>query len=227
MARVVVPGIPHHITQRGNYRERVFFHDDDRRLYLRILSKNCAQFGVRILGYCLLSNHVHIIALPERVDSLAKAFGRTHNEYALWMHARSAQVGHLWQNRFFSCPLDSGHCWAALRYVEQNPVRAKIVKAAWDWRWSSARAHLTGIDENRLLDFTEWRSFWTPESWKRVLLHGVRDAALEDRIRIATRTGRPLGSDGFRAGLEQTLGRSLAPQKPGTKRKKAVNAAAV
>jgi putative transposase len=101
-----------------------FFHDDDRRVYLHALAEYCGRYGVRLMGFCLMSNHVHFIAIPEHADAFAKAFGRTHNDYARWLHVRQRQIGHLWQNRFFSCPLDSGYCWAALRYVERNPVRA-------------------------------------------------------------------------------------------------------
>jgi putative transposase len=146
IARVVIPGIPHHITQRGNHRETVFFSDDARSLYLTTLAAHAQRYGARIPGFCLMSNHVHFGAVPEKPDSLAKAFGRTHNDYARWLHVRQGRGGHLWQNRFFSCRLDAGHCWAALRYVEHNPVRAGLTSAADDWPWSSARAHVTGVD---------------------------------------------------------------------------------
>ena len=215
IARAVVPGIPHHITQRGNHHETVFFHDEDRQVYLKALAQYCDRYGVRLLGYCLMSNHVHFVAVPEREDSLAKAFGRTHNDYARWVHVRHRQTGHLWQNRFFSCPLDSGHCWAALRYVERNPVRAQIVRDATDWRWSSAHAHVTGIDHSGLLKFEEWASCWTPQSWRDALVHGIEETLLVERLRTATRTGRPLGAEGFAIALEQVLHRRLAPRKSG------------
>jgi putative transposase len=221
LARAVVPGIAHHITQRGNHRQDVFLQDDDRSVYLAALGENAARYGVRLLGYCLMTNHVHLIAVPEREESLAKALGRTHADYARWLHIRQRQTGHLWQNRFFSCPLDSGHCWAALRYVERNPLRAGLVEAAEVWPWSSARAHMTGEDAARnlttLLDWSEWRACWTPARWRDAIEKGVGETLFEERIRQATRTGRPLGANGFAAALERLLRRPLIPAKRGRK----------
>ena len=225
LARIVVPGIPHHVTQRGNHRETVFFRDEDRHLYLASLAEHAPRHGVRLLGFCLMSNHVHFIAVPERPDSLAKAFGRTNHDYARWLHLRQRQSGHLWQNRFFSCPLDAGHTWAALRYVECNPVRARLALTATEWRWSSARAHLTGTDPSGLLDLSEWAASWTPISWCDALNRGVEDAMLAERIRMATRTGRPLGAEGFALSLEGILNRPIAPRKPGPKPKSKVASA--
>ena len=137
-ARVVAPGCWHHVTQRGNRRQTVFFSDDDRAVYLRLLGLECGRHGVRIAGYCLLSNHVHVVAIPSAEDSMAKAFGRAHVGYARWLNVRRGETGHVWQNRYFSCPLDERHRWEALRYVELNPVRAGLVKEASEYRWSSA-----------------------------------------------------------------------------------------
>jgi len=170
---------------------------------------------MRILGFCLMTNHVHLIAVPELADSLAKAMGRTHCDYARWLHVRERQTGHLWQNRFYSCPLDAGHCWAALRYVERNPVRAALTKHVEDWPWSSAQAHVTGDDPTALIDWSEWKACWTPTRWKEALDKSIGEAMLEERIRMATRTGRPLGAEGFAAGLERILDRPLMPAKPG------------
>ena len=217
IARVVVPGIAHHITQRGNHRQPVFFDDLDRRVYLAALGENAARYGMRLLGYCLMTNHVHLIAVPERDDSLARALGRAQCDYARWQHIRQRQTGHLWQNRFFSCPLDSGHCWAALRYVELNPVRAGMAEAAEQGPWSSAAAHVGGAEGAALLDMREWAACWSPTQWEQALRVGVRDSLFEDRIRQATRTGRPLGGEGFVSALERVLDRSLEPAKRGRK----------
>ena len=172
---------------------------------------------MRLIGYCLMTNHVHLVAVPEREDSFAKAFGRTHADYARWLHIRSRQTGHLWQNRFFSCPLDAGHCWAALRYIEQNPVRAGLVERAEEWTWSSARAHVTGEDPTALLDGSEWQACWTPDRWKEAIAKGVGGMLFDERIRQATRTGRPLGAEGFSTALERVLHRPLSPAKRGRK----------
>jgi putative transposase len=207
----------HHVTQRGNQRQTVFFEDADRRLYLELLGRHCSKHGLAITGYCLMTNHVHVVAVPSREDSLARAFGKTHNDYARWLNVRRGVDGHFWQNRYFSCPLDEDHQWEALRYVELNPVRAGLVDAAAEWRWSSAAAHLGGADSSGLLDFGVWSGRWSSETWGTALSAGIADAALIERIREATRTGRPAGSAAFLEKAEMLAGRCLRPQKRGKK----------
>ena len=147
IARVVVPGCWHHITQRGNRRQSVFFEDADYTLYLQLLAHHTRRCAVRIVGYCLMGNHVHLIAIPPAETALAKSLGRAHVDYARWLNLRRGETGHVWQNRFFSCPMDDWHQWEALRYVECNPVRAGMVSEAPEWRWSSAEAHTSGVDQ--------------------------------------------------------------------------------
>jgi putative transposase len=217
MARVVVPGCPHHLTQRGNLQQLVFFCDDDRRTYLAILRDHARRSGLGVLAWCLMPNHVHLVAVPESADSLARAVGLAHNEYARWLHVRQGLVGHLWQNRFHSCPLEEGHLWEAIRYVEVNPVRAGLVPDAGEWRWSSAPAHIHGEDEWGLTDLVWWREHWSGRCWEDVLRAGWREAAWAERLREATRTGRPFGSSGFTRCLEAETGRRLSQQKRGRK----------
>ena len=128
MARVVVPGEPHHITQRGNNRQDVFFTDEDRRFYLETLKERSERYGVKILGYCLMTNHVHLVAVPRAAESLSKGIGGTHLQYARYVNRLHGRSGHLWQGRFFSIPLDAAHAVFAVRYVERNPVRARMVR---------------------------------------------------------------------------------------------------
>ncbi len=144
IARFVVPGLPHHVTQRGNRRERVFFGDDDYELYRDLLASQCRKQGVACWAYCLMPNHVHLILVPDREEALARALGETHRRYASVVNARARVTGHLFQSRFGSVVIDEEHLAAAARYVALNPVRAKLVARAEDWRWSSARAHLRG-----------------------------------------------------------------------------------
>src|ERR1035437_6369139 len=211
MARVVASGCWHHITQRGNRRQVVFFEDTDRAMYLRLLGLHCNRHGVRISGYCLLSNHVHLVAVPQGENGLAKAIGHAHMDYARWLNVRRSETGHVWQNRFYSCPLDEQHRWEAMRYVELNPVRAGLAVAAAAWPWSSAAAHLGGRDRTGLLDLTEWGSRWNPETWRDVLEEGLDNAAMMERIREATRTGRPAASADFIEQLETATHRTLRP----------------
>jgi len=141
IARIVIPGSYHHITQRGNNRQDIFFCDEDYRAYLSIFCEQSEKFGLSVDGYCLMTNHVHLIATPANEASLAKAVGRTHFLYTQYVNRLHGRSGHLWQNRFYSCPLGDEHFWRALAYVEQNPVRAKMVRRPWRYAWSSAAAH--------------------------------------------------------------------------------------
>lgn len=223
MARVVAPGCWHHITQRGNRRQTVFFSDADRTTYLSLLRAQCRRTEVRIAGYCLMSNHVHLIAIPPAGKALAAALGRTHADYARWVNLQRGEIGHLWQNRFYSCPLDTQHQWEALRYVELNPVRAGLARDAVEWPWSSATAHAGGSDRADILDTSDWGSMWTSALWREALDRGVEDAALLERIRESTRTGRPAAGEEFIRQLEASVQRVLRPQKRGPKRRSAAS----
>ncbi len=200
-ARIVLPGLPHHITQRGNYRQKTFFRAEDYRLYLDLLGEYSRHFGVSILAYCLMPNHVHLIAIPHDTKALGRLFQRVHSDYARAVHLRLRRTGHLWQARYHSVPLDEEHFWASMVYVEQNPLRAGLVGDPAQWRWSSATAHLSGV-KCPFLDLVVWREQHTPESWKRCLDLGLHDAALFERIREGTLTGRPIGSEDFLKRLE-------------------------
>jgi putative transposase len=214
-ARVVIPGCVHHVTQRGNHRQAVFFDEGERRVYLSILRRACVRHGITMIGYCLMGNHVHLLVMPQAENSLAEGLGRAHREYALWHQVKQGLTGHLWQNRFYSCPLDEEHRWVALRYVELNPVRAGLVERAWEWPWSSARAHVGERDNTGLLDLDLWATNYNANTWREVLHEGSTDAGLYDRIRRATLSGRALGSDQFLQGLEHQTGRSLRPRPRG------------
>jgi putative transposase len=214
MARVVAAGIPHHVTQRGNRRQQVFFSDADYAYYLRRLGEGCRKAGVAVWAYCLMPNHVHLVLVPSDEDGLRAALGEAHRRYSSLVNAREGWRGYLWQGRFASAPMDDRHLMAAARYVELNPVRAGLVARPEGWAWSSARAHLAGRDDavvavRPLLERVE--------DWAAFLGEGLED---EDRaaIRAAERTGRPLGSEAFVKGLEQRLGRAIAKQKTGPKR---------
>ncbi len=196
-ARIVLPGVPHHITQRGNHRQQVFFDDHDRIVYLASLRENARAHGMRILAYCLMPNHVHIVGIPTHEDSLAKAVGQTHYQYTGHLHARLKTHGHLWQSRFYSCPMDEPHTLSALGYVELNPVRAGLVRDAWDYVWSSAKAHCYSHAESTLLNLKRWRSHFTAVEWRESLRLAADDIAFANKIRVYTHKGRPLGDRAF------------------------------
>jgi putative transposase len=217
IARVVIPGCPHHVTQRGNHGHRVFFNDSDCELYLKLLQKYFEKYQVGMVGYVLMSNHTHLILIPTRTNSLAKGVGLLHNDFSRWQLIRQNTKGHLWQSRFFSTPMDEDHFWEALRYIELNPVRAGIVRNAWEWPWSSARAHVTGIDTTGMLQMDLWSKNFYGKQWKEFLAEGLREDEEIEHIRISTRTGRPLGSKDFINKLEKMTGRTLSPGKRGPK----------
>ena len=218
VARIVAPACPHHVTQRGNNQQDVFFVDDDYRLYLDILKRQCELYGMSVLGYCLMTNHVHLIGVPHEEQSLAKAVGRTNWLYAQAINRLHGRSGHLWQSRFYSCVMDDDHTWAALAYVERNPVRAGVVRRAWNYTWSSAAAHCGKRDRAKLLDLAEWQSRLEGRSWQETLAAHA-NAELLGRLRLHTHRGRPLGSDSFISKLERAVGRRLRPLHVGRPRK--------
>ncbi len=213
LARVVAPDVPHHVTQRGNRRQTVFFSDDDYAAYLDLLGEGCRGAGVKVWAYCLMPNHVHLILVPSDEDGLRAALSEAHRRYSRRVNLREGWRGFLWQGRFASVPMDEGHLMACARYVELNPVRAGLAGRADDWRWSSARAHLEGRDYG-LVSAAPLLS--RVEDWSGLLAGGLSEVERET-IRAGERTGRPLGSAAFVAGLEQRLGRPLARRKPGRK----------
>ncbi|MFH1640822.1 MAG: transposase [Candidatus Omnitrophota bacterium] len=213
IARVIAAGLPHHITQRGNRRQQVFFSDDDKRSYLRHLLLYAKAAGIRFWVYCLMDNHVHIIAVPETKDSFARGFSEAHRRYTRMVNFREGWRGYLWEGRFKSCPLSESHLYAAIRYVERNPVRAGIVRDAWDYPWSSARAHAFKQKDPLLED-----NFVVSEisDWKAFLSQKDKQGDV-NRLRAYANSGRPLGDDGFIAMLETATGRALHKQRPGPK----------
>ncbi len=217
IARAVVSRAPHHITQRGNRREDVFFSDADRMRYLELLAHYADKHGLDILAYCLMGNHVHLVATPQRDSSLAAALKPVHLRYAQHVNWSQGLAGRLWQGRFFSCPLDEAHFWSAVRYVERNPVRARIVRYAENYPWSSAATHC-GLRDQRFLSN---RANWTDriDDWS-AWLRQKEDSVVVEELRRQTQTGRPAGSARFVARIERVLGRTLKPKPIGRPRKR-------
>ena len=206
-ARIVVPEVSHHVTQRGNNRGDVFFVDDDRRIYLGLLRRGAQRYGLRVEGYCLMTNHVHLVCVPTLEHSLARALALTNLRYTQYVNRMHGRSGRLWQNRFFSCPLDEAHRVAALCYVENNPVRAAMVKRPAHYAWSSAASHCGGEDASGLLDLSAWGREYPGQEWARVLAECCPES--RDALRLNTRTGRPLGTDSFISKIETALGRRV------------------
>jgi len=205
VARTVAKGYPHHVTQRGNYRQAIFESDEDFIQYLKWLKAYSRKYGLDIWAYCLMDNHVHFICVPKHEETLARIFNMLHMRYAQYINRRRNASGHLWQGRFYSTILDEAHVYAAVRYVENNPVRTGMVKKAEDYRWSSAREHIDAAPEvvsgNCFLqqEIRNWRKF----------LSAREDTAMAQEIRKSSMTGRPCGDESFIKKLEKRFGRRL------------------
>jgi len=240
-ARVVFEGVVHHITQRGNYRQNVFEDDSDKRKYVEFIREYSQKYGMKIYAYCLMSNHVHFIAAPVKEDSLAMTFKYSNMRYSSYFNKKNRRSGHLWQGRFYSCPLHFEHALEALRYVERNPVRAKMVELPWEYQWSSAREHVgfnaeldtstkgEGNDLSSQASVTSYRCIplcslkdldlnWNVEGWREFLGFPDKDDFL-NRIRGNTFSGKPLFAQELVAGLEKELGVQLSSKPRGRPKK--------
>ena len=213
--RAVAVGVPHHVTQRGNNRQRVFLTDEDRLFYLDTLRRKCRDHSLRVLGYCLMSNHVHLVATPEAENSLARALGEAHHAYARRSNRLRRRSGHLWQNRFYSCPLGPNRLADALAYVDLNPCRARIVERAEDYRWSSAAAHVSHSNPSELLDLWTWSEIDPNRDWREFLAGRRSPTAANRLLRQAVRHGTPFGDELFVNEIETRLGRRLRPNRMG------------
>jgi putative transposase len=213
LARIVAPGLPHHVTARGNRREPIFFEDGDQDLYADLLGEQLAKARVEVWAHCLMPNHVHLILCPETQDGLAQVLGAAHRRWANFVNARGRWRGHLFDGRFASVVMDEDHLLTAVRYVSLNPVRARLVARAEDWPWSSVRAHLKGQDDG----LVRVRPVLDRVGRFADLIDGDVDPADFAAIRAAETTGRALGAASFVADLEQRLGRAIARRAPGRK----------
>ena len=220
LARAVFPGLPHHVTQRGNGRQQTFFRDADYRLYRDLFAEHCRAAAVEIWSWVLMPNHVHLILVPSDEDGLRRALAPVHRRYAGAIHARKQRTGHFWQGRFGCVAMDEEHCAAAIRYVLLNPVRAGLAERAADWPWSSARALLGNGDDGLTA------SGPVTERWPDLaaLLESAEDEERTTRLRKAESIGRPIGGEAWLAMLENRAGRSLKPARRGRRTREELSA---
>ena len=218
LARVVIPHLPHHVTQRGNGRAKTFFCDDDYQVYLDLLHKHCTEAEVSIWAWVLMPNHVHLILTPRDADGIRRALSKVHRTYAGQVHERLQRSGHFWQGRFGCVPMDEAHLAAALRYIALNPVRARLAKRAVDWRWSSVHDQLSRKRSRRLTDTAPVRERYPDFA---ALIEAGEDEDLSMALRRAETVGRPLGDTAFLEALERQTGRTLRPAKRGPKPQRA------
>jgi putative transposase len=218
LARIVAAGVPHHVTQRGNRREPIFFEDGDQDIYRHMLAEQARRHGVEVWAYCLMPNHVHLIMVPQVVEGLGRAMGEAHRRYTSFINARARWSGHLFQGRYASVAMDEAHLIAAVRYVSLNPVRAGLARTAADWPWSSARAHLNGQDDGlvQVRPVLDRVSRFSELIGSGAEVERRYDDAVK-ALRSSQATGRPLGTVDFVDDLERRLGRPLAPRTRGRK----------
>lgn len=216
LPRLVIPGIPYHVTQRGNRRAQTFFKEGDYALYRDLLAQAADRAGAEVWAYCLMPNHVHVIVVPSDSDGLRRTFADTHRRYTGYINARNRWTGHLWQGRFGAVAMDEPHLGAAARYVAFNPVRARLVSRAEDWTWSSTRAHL-GLAEDPLVRTAPLLERYG--DFARFLGQAGDDQPEWRALRMSETSGRPLGSGEWLEELETRTGRVLRPQKRGPKPK--------
>ncbi|MHB8530356.1 MAG: transposase [Caulobacteraceae bacterium] len=213
LARIVVPGCPHHVTARGNRREPIFFEDGDHEIYLDLLAEHTRKARVEVWAYCLMPNHVHLILNPATPEGLGRALGAAHRRWANFVNARGRWRGHLFDGRFASVAMDEDHLLTAIAYVALSPVRAGLVARARDWPWSSVHAHLRGEDDGLVVV----RPVLELAPDFAALIETNADNPAFAALRAAETTGRPLGTGDFVADLERRLGRSVARRAPGRK----------
>ena len=208
---IVLPELPHHLTQRGNRKSDVFLDTEDRQFFLSLVEEHTKTNGMKLSSYCLMNNHFHLIVHPSTKLGLSKGMHRIDGVYAEYFNQKYQLTGHLWQDRFFACVLDNSHFWKAVRYVERNPVRANMASRAEKYRWSSAAAHC-GQRGDPLL--SEIPMSAPHDDWRDWLAEGLPEEE-QERIRRATRRGAPYASESFIRELERLLDLRLLPRKPG------------
>lgn len=207
-ARIVIPGAPHHVTHRGNNGGLLFATDRERAWYLRALKEESQEHHVKVIAWCLMSNHVHLVLVPKDEKGLQRAVGIAHKRFSHRSNRERGQSGHLWGDRYFSCPMDDRHLVAAVRYVEQNPLRAGLATVAESYRWSSAAGHCGGSDSSGLTNPLDWARHHPGHVWRKMLAIQESETNLA-RIRASTLQGQPLVSDERLVKLETAMGRAL------------------
>jgi putative transposase len=224
LRRVVLPGFPHHIVQRGHNRRPIFAAPRDYAQYLEALRELTAEYAVSIHAYCLMTNHVHLLLTPTDTTGLAKVMKPLAGRYTRRQNWLDGRTGTLWESRYRSSLVDTeGYLLACCRYIELNPVRASIVADPTDYVWSSCRYRLG-------LDNADWLKFDAAyialadndEERRRIYRAFVRAAIPEgewDSIRQAAERGQLTGSERFIDEIARIIGRRVERRGRGRPRK--------
>ena len=217
IARLVVPGLPHHITQRGNGRRQVFYNDADYLTFRDLLAASCKEANVACWAYVLMPNHIHAILVPKDEDGLRAALAPVHRRYAGMINARQKKTGHFWQGRYGAAVMDESHLVAAFHYIMRNPVEAGLAATPAKYKWSSAAAYLRGVDDG----LTQTRPMLSRLPDIKSFLNCEGIDLNELIVRDDETIGRPRGDAKFIRSLERKTGRDLMPDKRGPKPPKA------
>lgn len=205
-ARITLADTPHHVSQRGNRGEPVFFERADFETYKALMAEQCAANNVQIWAYCLLPNQIHLIALPAKPDDLARAIGEAHRRYTRYINEKKEWRGHLFQDRFFSCALDESALTDAAHFIETLPVTSGIAPKATQYLWSSAKSHLQDREDNLLMPYKPLLGL-VPD-WENFLSMAMPRKVMDD-IAVHLQTGRPRGSHQFLNDIEEVLGKRV------------------
>lgn len=177
--REVAIGVPHHIAHRGNHRAVLFESDEDFRYYLSLLHRFSRLHQLRIAGFCLMTNHIHLIVIPERLKSLARCMGTVQRMYSEHLNRRRKSHGSNWEGRYYSVQMEELHTLNALRYIERNPVEARMVSDPTEWMWSSAACH-SGLGKRWSVLNADVRPMGTTETeWKKLLRKELTELELQ------------------------------------------------
>jgi len=217
IARIVAADYPHHVTQRGVRSMDIFHSDKDRNQYLQFIKEESEKHDLEILAWCLMTNHVHFVVIPHTEESLSRGFGEAHKRYTRMKNFKDHVRGYLFQGRFGSCVLDERHLLAAMRYVDNNPVAAGMVKHAWQYKWSSAAYHVGDVKKDVLVKSRNL--YGLVKDWRIYLDERIERKEDIDNVKRATKTGRPTGNLDFVKKIEKLTWRSLQRHKPGPKKK--------
>jgi len=217
ISRIVAVDYPHHLTQRGVRSMDIFHGDNDRNQYLQFIKEESQRCEIEILAWCLMTNHVHFIAVPHTETSFARGFGEAHKRYTRMKNFSDNVRGYLFQGRFGSCVLDERHLLAAVQYVENNPVVAGMAKHAWQYKWSSAAYHVDATKKDVLVNSRNL--YGLVKDWRTYLDEQIEGMDDVHNVRRATKTGRPAGDHDFVKKIEKLTGRLLRREKPGPKKK--------
>lgn len=209
--RAIIPDVPYHITARANRGEFIFTSDKDRELYAEFIIQYTRKLDVKIYAWCIMGNHVHFILEPSTENGLADLFSIVQQRFSRYLNKKRNRYGRSWQERFYSTPLDIPHLYEAVRYVELNPVRAKITSDIFSYRWSSASGRLSGQSR---IPVNEISHYLQIDDWVEYL-DEISDEKLATDIRSNTYKGLPSGSQLFVGMMEKLTQSSLREKQPG------------